>query len=57
MEEVVGMFLLIVGHNVRIRVIVDRFQHSTEIVERQFKETVKAICCLGKFIIRTSQSC
>ena len=55
-EEVVGMFLLIVGHNVRIRVIADRFQHSTEIVDRQFKETVRAICCLGKFILRHSQS-
>ena len=55
-EEAVGMFLLIVGHNVRIRVIVDRFQHSTETVDRQFKETVRAICRLEKFIIRPSQS-
>ena len=54
--EAVSMFLLIVGHNVRIRVIADRFQHSTEIVERQFKEIVRAICRLGKFIIRPSQS-
>ena len=55
-EEAVGMFLLIVGHNVRIRVIADRFQHSTETVDRQFKETVRAICRLGKFIIRPFQS-
>ena len=55
-EEAVGMFLLIVGHNVRIRVIADHFQHSTETVDRQFKETVRAICSLGKFIIRHSQS-
>ena len=54
MEEAVGMFLLIVGHNVRIRVIADRFQHSTEIVDKKFKETVRAICYLGKFIIRHS---
>ncbi|KAL0007179.1 hypothetical protein SO802_008681 [Lithocarpus litseifolius] len=53
-EEVVGMFLLIVGHNVRIRLIADRFQHSTEIVDRQFKEIVRAICRLGKFIIPNS---
>ncbi|KAL0005649.1 hypothetical protein SO802_013210 [Lithocarpus litseifolius] len=50
------MFLLIVGHNVRIRVITNRFQHSTETVDRQFKETVRAICRLRKFIIRPSQS-
>ena len=50
------MFLLIVGHNVRIRVIADHFQHSIETVDRQFKEIVRAICHLGKFIIRHSQS-
>ncbi|KAL0014537.1 hypothetical protein SO802_001606 [Lithocarpus litseifolius] len=55
-EEAVGMFLLIVGHNVRIRVIEDRLQHSTETVDRQIKEILRAICRLGKFIIRPSQS-
>ena len=55
-EEAVGMFLLIVGHNVRIRVIANRFQHSAETVDKQFKETVRAICCLGKFILCPSQS-
>ena len=55
-EEAVGMFLLIVGHNVRIRVIAYRFQHSTETVDMQFKEIVRAICRLGKFIIHPSQS-
>ncbi|XP_030930823.1 putative nuclease HARBI1 [Quercus lobata] len=56
MEEAIGMFLLMVGHNVRIRVIVDRFQHLTETVDRQFKEIVRAICPMGKFIIHGSQS-
>ena len=55
-EEAVGMFLLIVRHNVRIRVIANRFQHSTKLVDRQFKETVRAICYLGKFIIHPSKS-
>ena len=55
-EEEVSMFPLIVGHNVRIRLIVDHFQHSTETVDMQFKEIVRAICCLGKFIIRPSQN-
>ena len=50
------MFLLIVGNNVRIRLIAYRFQHSTKTVDRQFRETIRAICHLGKFIIRYSQS-
>ncbi|KAK9998234.1 hypothetical protein SO802_017837, partial [Lithocarpus litseifolius] len=48
--------MLTVGHIVRIRVIVDHFQHSTMKVDRKFKETVKAICRMGKFIIHPSQS-
>ena len=55
-EEAIGMFLLIVGHNVRIRVIADHFQYSTETMGKQFKETIRAICHVGKFIIRPSQS-
>ena len=55
-EEAIGMFLVMVGHNVRIRVIADCFQHLTETVDRKFKEIVRAICCLEKFIIRHSQS-
>ena len=37
-EETITMFLLIVGYNVRMRVVVNRFQHSTEIVTLHFKE-------------------
>ena len=33
-EEAVGMFLLMVGHNVRIRVIANHFQHSTKTVDK-----------------------
>ena len=29
-EEAVAMFLLIVGHNVRMRVVAECFQHSIE---------------------------
>ena len=29
-EEAIAMFLLIVGHNVIIRIVTDRFQHSIE---------------------------
>ena len=31
-EVAVVRFVLIVGHNVRIRVVVDRFQNSTETI-------------------------
>ncbi|KAL6336580.1 hypothetical protein AAG906_025135 [Vitis piasezkii] len=41
-EEAVTMFLLIVGHNVRMRVVANRFQHSTKTVARHFKED-----CIG----------
>ena len=50
------MFLLIVGHKVGIRLIVDHFQHSTEIVDRQFKETIRTIRRLGKINIHPFQS-
>ena len=43
-EEAVAMFLLIVGHNVRMRVVADRFQHSTKTVARHFKEVRHTLC-------------
>ena len=46
------MFLLIVGHNVRMRVVAKRFQHSTETVGRHCKEVRRALCRLGKILIR-----
>ena len=38
------MFLLIVGHNVRMRVVEDRFQLSTKIFARHFKEVGISLC-------------
>ena len=35
-KEAPVMFLIIVGHNVGPRVIVDRFQHSLEIMDGHF---------------------
>ena len=37
-EEADAMLLLIVGHNVRMRVVVNHFQHSTKTIARHFKE-------------------
>ena len=50
-EEAVAMFLLIIGHNVRMRVLTNRFQHSIETVTRHFKEVKCALCRLGKILI------
>ncbi|KAJ4843814.1 hypothetical protein Tsubulata_044513, partial [Turnera subulata] len=52
LEEKVAMTLFILGHNIRHRVVADRFQHSTETVQRHFKKTIKALCKLGREIIK-----
>ena len=48
------MFLLIVGHNVRIRIIANHFQHSIETLTWHFKEVRCALCRLGKILIHPS---
>ena len=49
--EQVMMFLLIVGHDTRNRVVQERFQHSGETVSRHFNRVLRAICRLGKQLI------
>ena len=51
-QEVVAMFLFIVAHSVTSRIVAERFQHSTEIVHKQFKRVLKVICGLAPHIIR-----
>ena len=53
-EETIVMFLLIIGHNVRMRVVIDRFQHSTKIIARYFKEVRRALCRPDKILILLS---
>ena len=50
--EAVGVVLFIVGHNVDYRLIANRFQHSLETIERQFRRALRAIHALGCLIIR-----
>ncbi|XVF02620.1 hypothetical protein REPUB_Repub04eG0190700 [Reevesia pubescens] len=50
-EEAVAMFLFIIDQNEPQRVVVDRFQHSTEIVSVWFEKVLIAICKLGTRII------
>lgn len=47
-EEQVAIFLSIVGHNQRIRVIQERFQHSCETVSRHFNNVLKAVKSLSR---------
>ncbi|KAK1258135.1 hypothetical protein QJS04_geneDACA024823 [Acorus gramineus] len=51
-EEQVGIFLLIVGHNARNRVCQDRFQHSGETISRYFRKVLKACLKLSERIIQ-----
>ena len=56
-EEQVAMFLLIVGHNERNRVIQERFQHSGETISRHFNNVLNAIVALSsKFFIPATSS-
>ncbi|XP_059639565.1 protein ALP1-like [Cornus florida] len=49
--EQVAIFLLILSHNQRNRVVAERFQHSTETISRHFHAVLHAICQLGTHII------
>ncbi|XP_059436125.1 protein ALP1-like [Corylus avellana] len=51
-EESLAIFCLIVGHRQGMRVAADRFQHSTETISRNFMCVMRALCNLGKSIIR-----
>ena len=51
-EEGVAMFLIIICHNLRHRVVAERFQHSLHTVSKWFRIVLKAVCKLGSRIIR-----
>ena len=51
-EEGVAMFLIVICHNLRHRVVAERFQHSLHTVSKWFKMVLRAICKLGTRIIR-----
>ncbi|KAL1191263.1 hypothetical protein V5N11_001496 [Cardamine amara subsp. amara] len=46
-EEQVAIFLSIVGHNQRIRVVQERFQRSCETISRHFNTVLKAVKSLS----------
>lgn len=47
-EEQLAIFLNIVGHNERNRVIQERFQHSGETISRHFNNVLKAVKSLSR---------
>ena len=51
-QESLAIFCLIVGHSQGMRVVADRFQHSTKTISRHFKGVMRALCNLGKTLIR-----
>ena len=52
LEESVAIFLYIIGPNTCMRVVSDRFQHSTETVQRRFRRVLRAIHQLGMILIK-----
>ncbi|GAA0170393.1 hypothetical protein LIER_40949 [Lithospermum erythrorhizon] len=55
-EEKLGIFLNIIGHNERNRVIQDRYQHSGETVSRYFNNVLKAIKSLSHEFLQSPPS-
>ncbi|CAI0401884.1 unnamed protein product [Linum tenue] len=47
-EEQLAIFLNIIGHNERNRVIQERFQHSGETISRYFNNVLKSIKSLSR---------
>ena len=49
-EEAVAMFLIIICHNLRHRVVVERFQHSLHMVSKWFRIILKAVLLIILFL-------
>ena len=56
-EELVAMFLYIIGHNTRMRVVSNHFQHSTENVQYRFRHVLRAIHQLEMILIKLDPGC
>ena len=50
-EEAVTIFCMVVGHANRMRVVADRFQHSTETICRHVNHVANALCRLGQEVL------
>ncbi|KAL5820094.1 hypothetical protein ACOSQ4_023936 [Xanthoceras sorbifolium] len=56
-EEQLAIFLNIIGHNERNRVIQERFQHSGETISRYFNNVLKAIKSLSREFLQPPPFC
>jgi len=54
-EEQLAIFLNVIGHNERNRVIQERFQHSGETISRHFNNVLKAIKSLSREVLQPPQ--
>nr|POE73519.1 hypothetical protein CFP56_42670 [Quercus suber] len=52
MQEAVAIFLYIVGYNTRMRPMADRFQHSTETMDRKFRRVLQAVHTYDQYLIK-----
>ena len=50
-EEKMAIFLMIIGHNQRYRVVKNRFQHSTQTIHKIFHEVLDKMIEFAKEII------
>ncbi|CDP04581.1 unnamed protein product [Coffea canephora] len=50
-EEALAMTLVMMSHNMRMRMIADRFNHSTETVHRNIHEVIRGLCTFAQFAI------
>ncbi|XP_051117938.1 uncharacterized protein LOC127242440 isoform X2 [Andrographis paniculata] len=55
-EEQLAIFLNVVGHNERNRVIQERFQHSGETISRHFNNVLKALKSLSREFLQPPSS-
>lgn len=51
-EEQLAIFLKVIGHNERHRVVQERFQHSGETISRYFNNVLKAIKSLSRELLQ-----
>lgn len=54
-EEQLAIFLNVIGHNERNRVIQERFQHSGETISRHFNNVLKAVKSLSREVLQPPQ--
>ncbi|KAI3815372.1 hypothetical protein L1987_15038 [Smallanthus sonchifolius] len=55
-EEKLAMFLIVIGHNERFRMVKRRFQHSTETIHRCFHEVLNAMMNFAREVIVPTSS-